>query len=164
MSLRTPAVLVLVAASAFSACSGRPAASGGTSAPLLATTHAPGQGHATSPSPDAAAANSAALTPPQGVTTIADLWKTRAMLAGTIVTVRGKVVKYNGGILGVNWMHLQDGTGAASDRTNDMTVTSEMETKVGDVITATGVVAVDKDLGSGYNYPVIIEHATIAPR
>jgi hypothetical protein len=32
---------------------------------------------------------------------------------------------------------------------------------VGDVITVTDVVAVNKDLGSGYKYPVMIEHASV---
>src|SRR4051812_47969711 len=104
----------------------------------------------------------AVVDPPAGATTVAAVWKTRTALVGKKVTVRGKVVKYNGGILGVNWIHLQDGTGTAADGSNDVTVTTEMETKVGNLITITGIVAVDKDLGSGYKYPVIIEHATIA--
>lgn len=121
-------------------------------------------------SPDAGPAAAAPQTvaapidPPQGGTTIATLWQTRATLAGKSVTVRGKVVKYNPGILGVNWIHLQDGSGDAKDGSNDVTVTSEMETKVGDVISVTGTVTVNKDLGSGYMYPVIIERATIARR
>ena len=127
------------------------------------------------PAPQAAAAPPAAavspavaharapIDPPPGGTTIATVWETRAALAGKPVTVRGKVVKFNGGIRGVNWLHLQDGSGQASDGSNDITVTSEKdEAQPGDVITVTGTVAVNKDLGSGYSYPVIIEHATIA--
>jgi hypothetical protein len=108
------------------------------------------------------AAAPASVEPATGGMTIAAVWKTRASLAGKNITVRGKVVKFNGGILGVNWIHLQDGSGAADDGTNDITVTSEMDARVGDVITATGIVALNKDLGSGYKYPVIIEHAKIA--
>lgn len=95
------------------------------------------------------------------VTPIETVWKTRTTLAGKTVTVRGKVMKFNGGILGVNWIHLQDGSGKEADRTNDITVTSDAEAKIGETITATGVVGINKDLGSGYNYPVIIEKATI---
>lgn len=95
-------------------------------------------------------------------TTVAAVWKMRASLAGTQVTLRGKVVKYHGGILGVNWIHLQDGSGSAADGSNDITVTSESECKVGDVISVTGTVAIDKDLGAGYKYPVIIERAAIS--
>jgi len=94
-------------------------------------------------------------------TPIETVWKTRTALAGTSVTVRGKVVKFNGGILGVNWIHLQDGTGKEADRTNDLTVTSDAGAKIGETITATGIVGINKDLGSGYNYPVILEKATI---
>jgi hypothetical protein len=53
--------------------------------------------------------------PEAGGMTVAELWAKRAALAGRTVTVRGKVVKFNGGILGRNWMHLQDGTGTAKD-------------------------------------------------
>jgi hypothetical protein len=101
------------------------------------------------------------ILPPPGGTTIADVWAKRTALAGTSVSVRGKVVKFNGGILGKNWLHLQDGTGDAAAKTNDLTVTSMATASVGDVVTATGVVAVDKDFGAGYAYPVILEDAQI---
>ena len=110
----------------------------------------------------ASAATAEPIAADRKTTTVAAVWKMRASLAGTQVTLRGKVVKYHGGILGVNWIHLQDGSGNAADGSNDITVTSEGECKVGDVISVTGTVAIDKDLGAGYKYPVIIERATIA--
>jgi hypothetical protein len=122
-------------------------------------------GHPSVPSTAAAAA---AVTAPieraPNGSTVAEVWQTRKTLAGKTVTVRGKVVKYNGGILGVNWIHLQDGSGAAADGSNDITVTTDAPATLGDIITATGTVALDKDLGAGYFYPVIIEHATIVRR
>lgn len=104
------------------------------------------------------------IPPPAGATSVADLWANRKALAGKRVTVRGKVVKFNGGILGVNWMHIQDGTGSEKDGTNDITITSEEGAKVGDVITVTGTVVVDKDFGAGYAYVVLLEKATITAR
>ena len=104
----------------------------------------------------------AQTTKTAAATPIETVWKTRATLAGKTVTVRGKVVKFNGGILGVNWIHIQDGTGSEAERTNDITITSDGAAKVGETITATGVVGINKDLGSGYNYPVIIERAAIS--
>ena len=101
---------------------------------------------------------------PDGGTAIATIWQTRKALAGKSVTVRGKVVKVNSGIMGRNWIHLQDGTGAATDRTNDLTVTSDDEARVGDVVTATGTIAVDRDFGAGYAYPVILEKAKLATK
>jgi hypothetical protein len=123
-------------------------------------------GHATTQPPATSAPQAATTTvePAKDGTTVAALWKGRTGLAGKKVTVRGKVVKFNGGILGVNWIHLQDGTGTAADGSNDITITSDMGAKVGEVITATGTVAVNKDLGSGYKYPVIIEKATLAEK
>lgn len=101
------------------------------------------------------------VAPAPGGMTVADVWAKRKTLGGKLVTISGKVVKFNGGILGVNWIHLQDGTGTAKDGTNDITVTSNAAAKVGDVVTVTGKIALDKDLGSGYSYPVILEGATI---
>lgn len=109
-----------------------------------------------------ASVTAGAVEPAKGGLTVAQVWQQRADLAGNTVTVRGKVVKFNGGIMGTNWMHLQDGTGDAADGTHDITVTSSTAVKVGDVVTATGTVAVDRDFGAGYKYAVIVENARIA--
>jgi hypothetical protein len=80
--------------------------------------------------------------------------------------VHGKVVKFNGGIMGKNWFHLQDGTGTASDGTHDITVTTpeDVVVKVGDTVTVTGTVGIDKDFGAGYVYGAIVENARLAPK
>jgi hypothetical protein len=75
--------------------------------------------------------------------------------------VRGKVVKYNEGIMGKNWIHLRDGTGSVEKETNDVLVTSSSPAKVGDIITAKGVVHTNKDFGAGYSYKVLVEDATL---
>ena len=92
--------------------------------------------------------------------TVAALYKDKASLAGQVVRVQGKVVKVNKGIMGRNWLHLQDGTGDA--KSNDLTVTSNEVANVGDQVTVTGKVAVDKDFGAGYMYGLILEEASIA--
>jgi hypothetical protein len=102
------------------------------------------------------------IPPPAGGLSVADLWAKRTSLAGKSVVVRGKVVKFLAGIMGRNWIHLQDGTGTAKDGTNDVTVTTDADAKPGDVITATGTLAVDKDFGAGYKYGAIVEGATLA--
>ena len=101
------------------------------------------------------------VAPPPGGLSIADLWKQRKALSGREVIVRGTVVKANNGILGTNWVHLQDGSGAEADRTNDITLTTDAVVKVGDLITVKGILATGKDIGSGYAYDAIIEKATI---
>jgi RecJ-like exonuclease len=89
------------------------------------------------------------------------VWANRAKLVGKTVTVRGTVVKFNGGIMDRNWFHLQDGSGKAADGTNDLTVTTDAVVKVGDVVTVTGTVATEKDFGSGYSYALMLEKAKI---
>ena len=128
--------------------------------PPMAIGHgAPGGGAA--PASDASPV-ATPMVPPAGGTTIANVWTDRKGLAGKTVTVRGKVVKFNGGILDRNWLHLQDGTGKAADGTNDLLVTSDTAAKVGEIVTVTGTVAVDKDFTSGYAYKVMLEKAKIA--
>ena len=77
------------------------------------------------------------------------------------VSVRGKVVKYNEEIMGKNWLHLRDGSGAEADKTNDLLVTTKSAARPGDVVTVNGVVRLDKDFGSGYSYKVMLEDATL---
>lgn len=103
----------------------------------------------------------AKTAPPDGGLSVADVWGRRKALAGQPVIVRGTVVKFNGGIMGTNWFHIQDGSGAAADGTHDLTVTSDAVVKVGDVVTVKGTLAVDKDFTAGYVYAVILEGATL---
>ncbi|HYD41915.1 MAG TPA: OB-fold nucleic acid binding domain-containing protein [Anaeromyxobacter sp.] len=94
--------------------------------------------------------------------TVAEVFAERASLKGKSVTVRGKVVKYNPGIMGKNWLHLRDGTGTAG-KDNDVTVTTQDTAKKGEVVTVKGTVAVDQDIGmGGAPYPVIIEDAKVS--
>ena len=94
--------------------------------------------------------------------TVAEIHAQKAQLKEKKVTVRGKVVKSNAGIMGKNWIHVRDGSGSQEKGDNDITVTSESIANVGEVVVITGVVRVDKDFGAGYAYPVIIEEATYA--
>lgn len=95
--------------------------------------------------------------------TVAEIVTKRMELKDQPVLVRGKVVKFNPGIMGKNWIHLRDGSGSAADGSNDILVTTMASTKVGDVVTIQGIVRADKDFGSGYAYQVLIEEATLKP-
>jgi len=95
-----------------------------------------------------------------GARTVAEIVGKRASLKDKQVVLRGKVVKFNPGIMGKNWIHLQDGTGTAKDGTNDVVVTTKETTQVGAVVVARGTVRTDVDLGSGYVYKVLVEEAT----
>jgi hypothetical protein len=91
--------------------------------------------------------------------TIQQIFSSKSTLNGELVKVKGKVVKFNKQIMKRNWIHIQDGTG--SENEFDLVITSGDEVKVGDIITAEGKIAVDKDFGAGYFFPVIIEDAKI---
>ena len=71
------------------------------------------------------------------------------------------MVKFNAGILDRNWLHIQDGSGTADTHDNDLTITTDATVKVGDVVTMTGVVGLNKDFGAGYAYDVIVEKASL---
>ena len=100
---------------------------------------------------------------PAGGKSVAEVWAAKSALNGKEVIVRGKVVKFLGGIMGTNWMHVQDGTGSKETGDNDLTVTTDAKVKVGDVVTIKGTLAADKDFGAGYRYAVIVEKATVVP-
>jgi hypothetical protein len=93
--------------------------------------------------------------------TIAEVNTKSGELKDKPVVVRGKVVKYNGGIMGKNWIHLRDGSGTADEGSNDLLATSSDQAKVGDIVTVEGVVRTDKNFGSGYAYKVMLEDAKI---
>ncbi len=91
--------------------------------------------------------------------TVAQIYEQKNALAGKIVKVRGKVAKYNPSIMDRNWIHIQDGTKAAGGF--DLMVTSQDQAAVGDIVVVQGTVAVDKDFGAGYKYPVMLENAKV---
>ena len=96
-----------------------------------------------------------------GGNTIAELFAAQPKLAGKTVFVRGKVVKYNSQIMGKNWLHIQDGSGAAEKNNNDLTLTTQATAKLGDTVLVTGKISTSKDFGGGYKYTVIIEDAKV---
>ena len=91
--------------------------------------------------------------------TVQQIYTDKSSLAGKDVKVKGQVVKFNKQIMKRNWIHIQDGTGTENEF--DLVITSDTDVNVGDVIIAEGTLAVDKDFGAGYFFPVIIENARI---
>jgi hypothetical protein len=94
-----------------------------------------------------------------GGKTVEELYEGKADLAGQEIVVRGRVVKFMSGIMGKNWLHLRDGTGAPGS--DDLTVTTDAMVETGDTVLVRGKVSADKDFGFGYEYEVIIEDAEI---
>jgi hypothetical protein len=99
------------------------------------------------------------ISQPEGAIAIADLFAQRHRLDGARVRVRGRVVKVNSGIFDRNWVHLVDGSGQTG--TDDLTVTTTEEVKVGQLVDAHGTLTADKDLGFGYRYDALLEDAAV---
>jgi hypothetical protein len=93
--------------------------------------------------------------------TVAEVVKGKASLKDKPVVVQARVVKVNNGIMGKNWWHLQDGSGAAQDGSHDMLVTTQETAAVGDLVTVRGTVRTDVTLGAGYAYAVMVEDAKL---
>lgn len=93
--------------------------------------------------------------------TVAEVVAGRKDLDGKTVTVRGKVVKFTQGVMGKNWIHIQDGTGKAADNTHDLIVTTQLPAAMGEIITATGKVKSDVKVGQGYAFDVLVEDAKL---
>ena len=94
-----------------------------------------------------------------GTMSVKEAWEKRVSLKDKTIAIRGRVVKASANIIGRNWIHIQDGTGEGSE-VGRIVFTSKELPKVGDIVTASGVVSVDKDFGSGYFYKIIVENAT----
>jgi hypothetical protein len=94
--------------------------------------------------------------------TVAEIFDKATELDGKKVVVRGKVMKVSPKIMGRNWIHIQDGTGNPDTNTHDLVITTSEEPAADwDIITMEGVLAANKDFGSGYKYAVLIEDANL---
>jgi len=103
------------------------------------------------------------VEPLSGGVTVGQLFAD-AGLEGRSVKLAARVMKVTPNVLGKTWLHVQDGTGDASRRQDDLVVTTSGQPAVGDLVVLEGRVVRDKDLGSGYRYEVLLEDATVRPR
>jgi len=95
---------------------------------------------------------------PGGIT-IAGIYAGKKSMEGKTVKICGKVVKFSGGIMNKNWVHIQDGT--KDNGKFDLTVTTQDSVKVGDVVIFEGKIALNKDIGAGYFYEILMEDARV---
>jgi len=93
--------------------------------------------------------------------TVSEVVRESTALIDKPVAVRGRVVKYTSDVMGRNWIHLRDGSGAAADGSNDILVTTLAQARVGDIVLVRGRVRTNQDFGAGYSYKVLIEDATL---
>ncbi|WBX72790.1 hypothetical protein PG913_07690 [Tenacibaculum pacificus] len=90
---------------------------------------------------------------------ISELFENPKVYQNKEVIIKGEVVKVNNGIMGVNFIHLQDGTTGNGEY--DITITTNEKVKVGDIITIKGTVILNKDFGAGYLFDVLIEKVSV---
>jgi len=95
------------------------------------------------------------------VKTVEQVFAQQSELSGKHIHISGEVVKVNNGIMGKNFLHIQDGSGA--EGTNDIIVTSQQTAKVGDKVGVDALVTTNRDFGMGYSYAVILEEGKISP-
>ena len=93
--------------------------------------------------------------------TVAEVVAGSAMLGDQPVAVRGQVVRYTSGVMGKNWIHLRDGSGTASNGSDDILVVTDDEAGIGEVVLVKGVVRTNRDFGAGYAYKVLIDDARL---
>ncbi|MBK8259629.1 MAG: nucleotide-binding protein [Polyangiaceae bacterium] len=129
----------------------------GQGSPNASDPHASGMG---SPSASVEVKAVARAPGPDGKT-VAEAITQRTQLNGKTVRIRGTVVKVTTGVLGRTYLHLRDGSGDTANATNDITVTTDAAPALGDTILIEGVVAIDRDIGSGYKFPTIVENAKL---
>ncbi len=88
---------------------------------------------------------------------IADLVNDPGKYEGNEVVIKGECIKVNANILDRNWLHMKDG----SKDDYDLIVTSEEKVQKGAQISLRGIVRLNKDFGSGYSYPILIENGRL---
>jgi hypothetical protein len=94
---------------------------------------------------------------------VADVYTERQLLAGRAVRVKGTVTRVTT-INGKTYAHLSDGSGAKETKDDDLTVILSAEVKQNDQVTAEGTVALDRDLGIGTIYPVVLDAASVVAK
>ena len=114
--------------------------------------------HAVAKTAAAVAPKAGEITPLEGGKTIAVVHAESEQLKNQQISLRARVMKVSTNIMGKNWITLQDGTGTAPN--NRLIATCSEMAGVGDLVTVTGVIHTNIDLGSGYNYSVLVEEAT----
>jgi len=95
----------------------------------------------------------------KGGKTVFEIISERKKLAGKNILLRAKVTRFTPNIMEKNWIHVRDGSGDQGQ--NELVVTTSDKARIGDVILIRGIVSVDRDLGFGRKYPVIVENAKI---
>ena len=96
-----------------------------------------------------------------GMYKVEELYSKNTTLDGKNVIVRGKVVKVSNGIMGKDWIHVQDSS-TTPDKNKVIFTAKIGSTNLvpGDMVIAKGTLKANVDLGAGYFYAVLVENST----
>jgi hypothetical protein len=97
----------------------------------------------------------AKLAKKEGAIFLEEIFNNKSDFANKEVEVTGVVVKVNKNILDKNWIHIIDGT--KTETNSSLAITSNELVKVGDTVTVSGKIVLDKDFGYGYVYNILLE-------
>lgn len=90
---------------------------------------------------------------------VSDVFAEKAALGGKRVRLKGTATRVTS-VQGTFYVHLKDGSGTPG-QDDDLTVLTTTEVKVDQPVTVEGRVALNKDVGMGAPYPVVLEGATV---
>ena len=88
---------------------------------------------------------------------IADILKSPKSYEGKKVIVKGKITKYTAEVMGKNWVRIQDGSDYKGKF--ELVLTTSHDLKNVENATFEGIVTLNKDLGYGYFYEILVEDA-----
>ena len=88
--------------------------------------------------------------------TIAEIYANKEKLNGKAIRVRGQVTKFTANVMNKNWLHIRD-----SSTQDDLTITTNSTAAIDAVLVIEGKLALDKDFGHEYVYPLIVEDARV---
>ncbi|MBK8627671.1 MAG: SH3-like domain-containing protein [Saprospiraceae bacterium] len=128
---------------------------------IISATEHPGgnlNGGAVSPSGGQPAVSSGVLPVVKDAVKLSELMANKTKYEGKVITVTGECVKVNNGIMGKNWVHIQDGS-KEKGKALDLTVTTNLNIPVGSKVALNGKITLNKDFGAGYKYEIIMEDA-----
>ena len=92
----------------------------------------------------------------EGGSTIAEVYSDKQKLNGKAIRIRGQITKFTANIRGKNWLHIRD-----SSTLDDLTIITDGTAAINDIVVIEGKLALDKDFGYGYFYPLIVEDASL---
>ncbi len=82
------------------------------------------------------------IEPIEGGITIAELFSNKKSYANNVIKIKGEVIKFNSGIMGKNWIHLQDGSNDSDNY--DLTITTNDTVSVGDIVAFVGKITLNR--------------------